>query len=753
MRTLIIVAASFGGILLFLLASASANTALFARHYPWLLGLNATVALALLALIAWQVRILWREHRAQVFGSRLKLRLLLMFGLMAVLPGVLIYAVSVQFVTKSIETWFDVRVEKALESGLDLGRSALDSLLDDLASKGSAMALDLGDLSEAQRSLALTRLREQNGVPFAALLSANGQLLATATSELGTAMPTQPSLEQLRQARNGRGYRQVESAGGNDLSLRVLVPVSPFGLGGETRVLQLTQPVPAGLASNADRVQDVYRDYQELSLGRQGLTRIYAMTLTLAVLLALFTAIAMAFVLARRLSAPLSILAEGTQAVAAGDFTPRQAIYSRDELGVLTQSFSRMTRQLDEARRDTERHRSEVESARAYLESILANLSAGVLAFDRSFILRTVNQGAKTILDDDFSALLAEPVDGWAREQVFGRAIRAAFAEHGRKEWQTQIELERLGGLPQILLLRGTQLPAGSSGGYLVVFDDVTRIVAAQRSAAWGEVARRLAHEIKNPLTPIQLSAERLQLKFADKLTGADAEMLSRSTQTIINQVQAMKRMVNEFSDYARMPAPELAALDLNALVGEVLGLYETSGTGIRVDLAVDLPPVWGDASQLRQIIHNLLRNAEDAQEGADAPRISVVTRRLPTMAELEVSDAGPGFPNDMMARVFEPYVTTKARGTGLGLAIVKKIVDEHHGSIRINNRQPVGAEVCIRLPLAPAAEADGGEALAANEPVLVIASTQTVVSTLNPRAPTAAAPESRARDVHRKES
>jgi len=753
MRTLIIVAASFGGILLFLLASASANTALFARHYPWLLGLNATVALALLALIVWQVRILWREHRAQVFGSRLKLRLMLMFGLMAVLPGVLIYAVSVQFVTKSIETWFDVRVEKALESGLDLGRSALDSLLDDLASKGSAMALDLGDLSPAQRRLALARLREQNGVPFAALLSANGQLLATATSELGTVMPAQPSLEELRQARSGRGYRQVESAGGKDLSLRVLVPVSPFGLGGETRILQLTQPVPAGLAGNAERVQEVYRDYQELSLGRQGLTRIYAMTLTLAVLLALFTAIAMAFVLARRLSAPLSILAEGTQAVAAGDFTPRQAIYSRDELGVLTQSFSRMTRQLDEARRDTERHRSEVESARAYLESILANLSAGVLAFDRSFILRTVNQGAQTILGDDFSGLLAESVDGWPREQVFGRAIQAAFAEHGRKEWQTQIELERLGGLPQILLLRGTQLPEGSSGGYLVVFDDVTRIVAAQRSAAWGEVARRLAHEIKNPLTPIQLSAERLQLKFADKLSGADAEMLSRSTQMIINQVQAMKRMVNEFSDYARMPAPELAALDFNALIGEVLGLYETSVAGISVDLAVDLPPVWGDASQLRQIIHNLVRNAEDAQEGGEEPRISVVTRRLATMAELEVSDAGPGFPSEIMARVFEPYVTTKARGTGLGLAIVKKIVDEHHGSIRINNGQPAGAEVCIRLPLAAAASAAGGEATAADRPALAIAAPATVVSTPNPRASAAGAPESRRRDVHRKES
>ncbi len=372
-----------------------------------------------------------------------------------------------------------------------------------------------------------------------------------------------------------------------------------------------------------------------------------------------------------------------------------------------------MTRQLDDARRETERHRADVESARAYLESILATLSTGVLVFDRRFVLRTVNEGAKTILDDDFHELMAETVDAWPRQSLLGRAIRDAFAELGGRggdggnadrDWQTQIEIERAGALPQNLLLRGSRLPEGAQGGYVVVFDDVTRLVAAQRSAAWGEVARRLAHEIKNPLTPIQLSAERLQLKFADKLKGADADMLARSTQTIINQVQAMKRMVNEFSDYARMPAPALASLDLNALIGEVLGLYETSQAQIEVDLAADLPAVFGDASQMRQIIHNLLRNAEDAQEAAPAAQIGVRSRLRDGMVELLVSDCGPGFPPDIMARVFEPYVTTKTRGTGLGLAIVKKIVDEHQGRIRINNRQAGGAEISIRLPLAPAA-------------------------------------------------
>lgn len=703
MKSLIIVAASLGAILLFLLASASANTALFASHYPWLLGLNAAVALALLGLVSWQLRALWRDHRAKVFGSRLKLRLMLMFGLMAVLPGMLVYAVSVQFVTKSIETWFDVRVEKALESGLDLGRSALDYLLADLTGKGRAMALELGDHPEPQRRTLLNRLREQTGVQSAALFSTSGQLLASSTGDLVALLPPMPSPTQLRHARAEHGYSVIEGEAGQELLLRVLVPVNAFGLSNELRILQLTQPVPVNLAQNAESVQTVYRDYQELSLGREGLTRIYALTLTLTVLLALFTAFALAFVLARRLSAPLSILAEGTQAVAAGDFTPRQAVYSGDELGVLTQSFNQMTRQLDDARRETERHRAEVESARAYLESILANLSAGVLVFDRRFLLRTANEGALTILGDDFTGLLAED---WPSQRALGRAIRDAFAESGTQEWQRQIELDRPAGPSQILLLRGTQLPEGTSRGYVVVFDDVTQLIAAQRSAAWGEVARRLAHEIKNPLTPIRLSAERLQMKLAEKVIGSDAETLKRATQTIINQVQAMKRMVDDFSDYARMPAPELAELDLNALIGEVLGLYETSHARIEVVLAPDLPMVWGDATQVRQIIHNLLRNSEDAQENIEAPQIGIVTRWGESvaegMAELQISDHGPGFPVEIMARVFEPYVTTKTRGTGLGLAIVKKIVDEHHGQISIANRSPIGAVVTIRLPLAP---------------------------------------------------
>jgi nitrogen fixation/metabolism regulation signal transduction histidine kinase len=323
--------------------------------------------------------------------------------------------------------------------------------------------------------------------------------------------------------------------------------------------------------------------------------------------------------------------------------------------------------------------------------------------------LRTVNEGALTILNDDFMGLVGAAADDWPRQQSLGTFIREHFSATEDVEWQAQLEMERPNGMPQVLLLRGSRLPETSGGGDVVVFDDVTRLIAAQRSAAWGEVARRLAHEIKNPLTPIQLSAERLQFKLADKLSNGDADMLARGTQMIINQVQAMKRMVDDFRDYARMPAPEVAELDLNELIGEVLGLYESSSATIESNLAADLPPILGDATQLRQIIHNLLRNAEDALEGRDDSRILIQTEKLGRQAGLSIADNGPGFPVELLPRIFEPYVTTKARGTGLGLPIVKKIVEEHLGTIEISNAAGGGARIDIRLPLVKAEEAKNG--------------------------------------------
>jgi nitrogen fixation/metabolism regulation signal transduction histidine kinase len=697
MRVALAVVAAFGAILLFLLASASANTALFAANYPWLLAINGAAAVALLVLVGLQLRRLRRDFKSGVFGSRLKSRLLLMLSSMAVLPGALVYGVSMQFAVKSIDSWFDVRVDAALEGGLDLGRSVLDTLQEELLDKARAAALDLGDDAVISPSR-LNRLREQAGAQSATLMTLAGKVLGSSSGELGSLMPSVPAPSQLRAARGSRGLATISEGEDGGLTVRALTPVTGNSLNLDPPILQLTLAVPVSIAKSAESVEAAHRDYQELQLGRMGLKRIYTLTLTLALLLALFAAIALAFFLAERLAGPLLILAEGTQAVASGDFTPRATVAASDELGVLTHSFNSMTRQLSEAHALAEHHRQETEAAQAYLESVLANLSAGVLAFDLRFHLRAANRGAQAILDDDLAGFEQTRLEDWPRHETLATAVLEGFARRG-DEWQEQLEIARPDGMPQALLVRGTALPAAGGGGYVVVFDDITHLIAAQRSAAWGEVARRLAHEIKNPLTPIQLSAERLQLKLADQLTGASRELLDRATQTIVSQVEAMKNMVNDFRDYARTPPPQLASVDLQALIGEVLGLYENSRTRIAVAPAAALPPVLADADQLRQVLHNVLTNAQDALADSADAGITISTAQDGARARLTIRDNGPGFPPQILTRAFEPYVTTKSKGTGLGLAIVKKIVDDHGGEIRLANNH--GGEVSIWLPLA----------------------------------------------------
>ena len=693
MKVALAVFAAFGGVLLFLLATASANTELFASHYLLLLGINAVATLALLVLVGIQLRALRRERRQHVFGSRLKSRLVVMLVLMAVVPGALVYGVSMQFAVKSIESWFDVRVDSALEGGLDLGRSVIDTLKSDLLSKARDMAFNLSD-GGVPGPARVNRLREQAGIETATLMTASGHVLVNSTSVVADLLPPVPSMTQLRHARQSRGFATIEGEPATGMTLKALVPVGGFGV--QPMVLELSEAVPESIAKSAESVEAAHREYQGLQLARAGLKRIYTLTLTFTLMVALFAAVSLAFFLAEHLARPLLILAEGTRAVAAGDFTPRAALPTSDELGVLTQSFNTMTRQLDEARSEADRHR-------AYLESILANLSAGVLVFDDDFALRAANRGARAILGDDLGGLHGVPVDRWPRNQDLAEAIVAGFRERGH-EWQQQVEMAKPGAAPQTLLLRGSTL-SDAGGGYVTVFDDITQLISAQRSIAWGEVARRLAHEIKNPLTPIQLSAERLQKKLFDRLDDSGREMLRRSIATIVNQVEAMKHMVNEFRDYARTPEPVLAAVDVNALVRETLQLYEADNVAVTTELDDDLPPVLADASQLRQVLHNLIKNAKEAlieqrPAGAQAA-VTVTTQRIERQAVIAVADNGPGFAPQMLARACEPYATTKSKGTGLGLAIVKKIVDEHKGEIRLSNRDAGGAEVTIWLPLA----------------------------------------------------
>jgi len=709
MKYVLIIGAGLGGVMLFLLATAGANTEFFERRYRLLLGINIIFVLFLMIIVG---ILLWRFRRrlkSGVFGSRLALRLLLVFSLMAILPGALVYAVSVQFLGKSIESWFDVKVDRALEGGLNLGHTMLDNLLDELQKKAQVTALTLSE-SSVPPLPALNELLLQSQVQEATLFNQDGKIIAFSSENNTALFPDMPDPSVMRQIRTQKAYRVIESVADKGLYLRVVAPVNVLSLNEDIRVLQLLQPVPNQLAEDAKRVQDGYRDYQELSLSRQGLTWLYGVTLTLALLLSLFSAMATASLLSERLSAPLGMLAEGTRAVAQGDFSRRHLVQSRDELGVLTESFNLMTQQLEEAQAAAQHNQQQVESARAHLESILANLSSGVLVFDKRLILYKANRSAEQILQAPLISLDGSIIDGCVEKERQLNAlvceIRDGFNTGDTGVWQRQLTFSE-DGRNQVLLLRGTRLPRISGGGGVVVFDDITNLLQVQRSVAWGEVARRLAHEIKNPLTPIQLSAERVLHRLVNKLNDEDARILRRSTETIVNQVEALKRMVNEFNQYSRVPKLDLQQLDFNRLVREVLSLYEAgsivSEGGVQLKIkkkfAADLPVVNGDSVQLRQVLHNLLQNAQDALTGISKPVIEVYTETVQDGVQLSICDNGCGFSDEIKARVFEPYVTTKSKGTGLGLPIVKKIIEEHDGVIHVENLQPHGAQILIILP------------------------------------------------------
>jgi nitrogen fixation/metabolism regulation signal transduction histidine kinase len=699
-RWLLLIAACLAAISLFLLATASANTSLFARHYDLLLLLNTGLVVLLMVLVGYQLLRLRRNLKRGVFGSRLALRLVLLFALVAVLPGALVYAVSVQFLGKSIESWFDVRVDRALEGGLNLGRNALDYLLSETAHKAGQMALSLSEEGAGKPATRLSRIAEQAGVAEAVLFSASGTVLAVAGTATSTVAPEPLPASAIRRARLQQAFSAIEQGPEGKLLLRVVVPVNVDDRLEPLRLLQVVEPVPRSLAQDAEKVQAGWRDYQEISFSRQSLKKLYALTLTLTLLLALTSALGLAVVLSEQFAEPLGLLAAGTRAVAEGDFSRRQPVTSSDELGVLTESFNTMTQQLADAKAKTEESRRATETTRAYLESILGNLSAGVLAFDQHYRLRTANASAAVILQQPLAELGGVPLAEWERRlpalAPFAGLVAAAFRESPDGQWQRQAEIA-VANVTRTLLLRGSQLPVDPVAGAVVVFDDVTDLAQAQRDAAWGEVARRLAHEIKNPLTPIQLSAERLEHKLAPRLDAADQETLRRGAGTIVAQVAAMKHMVDDFAVYARQPRPgRMHAVDLSELLHDVLALYENLRPQITLSLPAEPVVVQAEPTRLRQVIHNLLQNAIDAQVDSPEPHYAITLTQRPDGVVLTFADAGPGFGEATLRRAFEPYVTTKAKGTGLGLAIVKKIVEEHHGRVELANLEPHGAQVTL---------------------------------------------------------
>ncbi|MCZ8293534.1 MAG: ATP-binding protein [Hylemonella sp.] len=720
---------AIGLVLLFLLTQATDNRQMYERNYARLFTLNVVVAVVLLAVISWVAWRLLKRLRQGRFGSRLLVKLAAVFALAGFAPGLLIYVVSYQFVSRSIESWFDVQVEGALEAGLGLGRATIETLSNDLASKTRASATQLQDTPDVVAGLMLERLREQLEVRDATLWSGSGQVLASVGESRFQLNPEKPAPSQFRKARTQRAVTWVEGLEDGSamapaqarIKALVLVPRTGLDMLDEPRFLVVTQALPETLVANALAVTEAHREYQERALARQGLRRMYIGTLTLSLFLAVFGAVLLAVVLGNQITRPLLLLADGVRQVAAGDLTPKAALQGRDELGGLTRSFADMTQQLADARGAVESSMEQVNAARENLQTILDNLTAGVMVLDSQGVIRSVNPGATRILRVPLAAWEGKRLADIEGLADFARNVQQQFdrfveerAEHALDHWQQSFELGPPSGSPAAgtsegstltLVARGAELPGKD---WLLVFDDISEIVSAQRSQAWGEVARRLAHEIKNPLTPIQLSAERLEKKLTGKVEPTEQAVLTKSVKTIVDQVDAMKRLVNEFRDYARLPAAELKPLELNALVGEVMHLYggDSARVPVRADLDERCPRVMGDAQQLRQVLHNLLQNAQDATDtaGRSGPEFPVIVRTQWVEASgrvrLSVLDWGVGFPEAILKRAFEPYVTTKAKGTGLGLAVVKKIADEHGARIDLANRlaedQVVGAQVSL---------------------------------------------------------
>ncbi|MES2424834.1 MAG: ATP-binding protein [Pseudomonadota bacterium] len=720
-------AVAIGLVLLFLLTQATNNQVFYERNYAQLFGINVAVAALLLVVIGW---IAWRlvsRLRRGRFGSRLLIRLAAIFALVGLLPGMLIYTVSYQFVSRSIESWFDVKVEGALDAGLNLGRVTLDTLAADLATKTRAASEQLAGKSDAIAGITLARLRDQLAANDVTLWSAGGQLIASAGASRFQVNPERPSPQQLRLARTQRAVTQIEGLDditGTDVAAiqarikaLALVPITSVGLLVEPRFLQVTQDLPANLIANAVAVTEANREYQERALGREGLRRMYIGTLTLSLFLSVFGAVLLAVLLGNQLARPLLLLADGVRQVAAGDLTPKAVLQSKDELGGLTRSFADMTQQLFDARSDVQTSMAQVDAARANLQTILDNLTAGVIVLDAQGTIQSSNPGATRVLRAPMAAHEGMPLAAVPGLEAFAQGVQQQFELflsesklHGIDHWQQSFELNAAKpGLPPDtinLIARGAEMPGAAR---LLVFDDISEVVSAQRAQAWGEVARRLAHEIKNPLTPIQLSAERLAMKLEGKLEVQEQTILTKSVKTIVDQVDAMKRLVNEFRDYARLPAAELKPLQLNTVVSDVLQLYSHDTAAVPVTAQLDplCPPILGDAHQLRQVLHNLLQNAQDAAEGRADSAVTVQTRwsEASGRVRLSVRDNGPGFPEHILKRAFEPYVTTKAKGTGLGLAVVKKIADEHRARVDVGNRevagQAPGAEVSLSFIVA----------------------------------------------------
>jgi nitrogen fixation/metabolism regulation signal transduction histidine kinase len=695
---------------LLIMAQTVQQSAHFSDLHPFIVGVNVAGLLVLLILIGGRLTQLIRDWRKRVVGSRLEARMVLMSATLAMAPLLLVFYFSVVFLNRGIDSWFHVEIRQGLEDALTLSRAALDLRMREYLERTRVMAERIAaDGTDPIR--ALDEMRQQNEALELTLLGSNSRIIATSSERLADIVPMRPSDEMNMQVRQGRDYVTLDPIAGGGYLVRTAVQVPLTLPGDEPRMLQAIYPIERRLGELADTVESSYQRYGEKARLREPLKTSFTLTLTLVLLLSLFAALYGAFWAARRLVRPIQDLVAGTRAVAKGDFDMRLPLTSHDEMGVLVHSFNDMTKRLARAREDASRSQQAVEAERSNLAVILARLSTGVISLEPDRTIRTANQAACSILGTEVDSVVGKPLAEAAAGSALFAQFEAACSAHlqaGQTEWREQLVLQ--GETSRRILMCACTTLSGedrSPGGFVIVFDDITALLQAQRDAAWGEVARRLAHEIKNPLTPIQLSAERIRRKLLGAMNPAEAQMLDRATHTIVQQVEAMKEMVNAFSEYARAPEMDVSRFDLNQLISEVAELYRAQGGPGRLLLRLDpaLTEIEADRGRLRQIIHNLLANAIEALEGSPRPEIRIETRLLEKagarVAEIVVEDNGPGFRPDVIGQVFDPYVTTKPKGTGLGLAIVKKIVEEHGGKIEADNARTGGARVRLELPLA----------------------------------------------------
>ncbi len=680
-----------------------------------ILLVNIVGVAALLALIVGNLARLVSDYRGHVPGAKLKARMVAMFVLLAVVPLLVVFYFSMQFINRGIDSWFNVEVDKGLDSALELSKASLDIRKGDHVATTARIAEGLGGISGRDLIYELGVLRLENGASEITVFGPNGRIVATSSDDLAGHMPEPPAGEMLLQVRQGLPYVSLESLENGSYEVRTAIafgsPTDPDGQG----IVRAVFPVSERMSLMASAVESSYSEYQRARYLREPLKRTISITLTIVLMISLLASVYGAFFFSRRLVAPIQDLVAGTRAVAKGDFDTRLPTPSRDEIGFLINSFNDMTQRLSAARRQASLSQAQVEAERAKLEVILARLSTGVVSLESDLRIRTANQAAGAILNVDLENRVGEYLPEVAKgEPLLEQFVDVACVHLNAAdtEWREQIILRGEVGR-RVLTCACTALPGDEdhAPGVVVVFDDITALLQAQRDAAWGEVARRLAHEIKNPLTPIQLSAERLRRKYLHTMSGDEAQILDRATHTIVQQVEAMKEMVNAFSDYARAPDIDISPFNIDKLAHEVVDLYrvQESGVEVQVHTASDLPTVAADVGRIRQILHNLIRNSIEALEGAGGGgRVDVSVSAMEVagieIVEIEVADNGPGFHAGSLSQIFDPYVTTKPRGTGLGLAIVKKLVEEHAGTIEAENREQGGAVIRIRLPVNEAA-------------------------------------------------